>query len=75
MKTALSINQPFKDWVNTTSKEDIKKAVMDYGAVSISYWSDQSSNWSTQYYNSLTAAYYCPEGHTTIILIIIIIII
>jgi len=51
--------------VNTTSKEDIKKAVMDYGAVSISYWSDQSSNWSTQYYNSLTAAYYCPEGHTT----------
>ena len=38
---------------------------MDYGAVSISYWSDQSSNWSTQYYNSLTAAYYCPEGHTT----------
>ena len=51
--------------VNTTSKEDIKKAVMDYGAVSISYWSAQSSNWSTQYYNSLTAAYYCPEGHTT----------
>ena len=51
--------------VNTTSKEDVKKAVMDYGAVSISYWSDQSSDWSTQYYNSLTAAYYCPEGHTT----------
>ena len=51
--------------VNTTSKEDVKKAVMDYGAVSISYWSDQSNNWSTQYYNSLTAAYYCPEGHTT----------
>ena len=51
--------------VNTTSKEDVKKAVMDYGAVSISYWSDQSSDWSTQYYNSLTAAYYCPEGHIT----------
>ena len=51
--------------VNTTSKEDVKKAVMDYGAVSISYWSDQSSDWSTQYYNSLTAAYYCPEGRTT----------
>ena len=51
--------------VNTTSKEDVKKAVMDYGAVSISYWSDQSSDWSTQYYNSLTAAYYCPEGYTT----------
>jgi uncharacterized protein YjdB len=51
--------------VNTTSKEDVKKAVMDYGAVSISYWSDQSSDWSTKYYNSLTAAYYCPEGRTT----------
>ena len=51
--------------VNTISKEDVKKAVMDYGAVSISYWSDQSSDWSTQYYNSLTAAYYCPEGRTT----------
>ena len=51
--------------VNTTSREDVKKAVMDYGAVSISYWSDQSSDWSTQYYNSLTAAYYCPEGRTT----------
>ena len=51
--------------VNTTSKEDVKKAVMDYGAVSISYWSDQSSDWSTKYYNSLTAAYYCPEGHIT----------
>ena len=51
--------------VNTTSKEDVKKAVMDYGAVSISYWSYQSSDWSTQYYNSLTAAYYCPEGRTT----------
>ena len=51
--------------VNTTSKEDVKKAVMDYGAVSISYWSDQSSDGSTQYYNSLTAAYYCPEGHIT----------
>ena len=51
--------------VNTTSKEDVKKAVMDYGAVSISYWSDQNSDWSTQYYNSLTAAYYCPEGHIT----------
>lgn len=51
--------------MNTTSKEDVKKAVMDYGAVSISYWSDQSSDWSTQYYNSLTAAYYCPEGHIT----------
>ena len=49
--------------VNITSRDDVKKAVMDYGAVSISYWSDQSSDWSTQYYNSSTAAYYCPSEY------------
>ena len=51
--------------VNITSRDDVKKAVMDYGAVSISYWSDQSSDWSTDNYNSSTAAYYCPNAYTS----------
>ncbi len=51
--------------INTTSREDVKKAVMDYGAVSITYWSDQSTDWSTDYYNSSTAAYYCPSAYAT----------
>ena len=38
---------------------------MDYGAVSISYFSDQSSDWSTDNYNSSTAAYYCPNAYTS----------
>jgi uncharacterized protein YjdB len=51
--------------VNITSRDDVKKAVMDYGAVSISYFSDQSSDWSTDNYNSSTAAYYCPNAYTS----------
>ena len=51
--------------VNITSRDDVKKAVMDYGAVSISYYSDQSSDWSTDNYNSSTAAYYCPNAYTS----------
>ena len=51
--------------VNITSRDDVKKAVMDYGAVSISYWSDQSSDWSTDNYNSSTVAYYCPNAYTS----------
>ena len=51
--------------VNITSRDDVKKAVMDYGAVSISYYSDKSSDWSTDNYNSSTAAYYCPNAYTS----------
>ncbi len=50
--------------INTSSANDIKNAVMNYGAVSISYYTDQSYSLSTNYYNSVTHAYYCNQEMT-----------
>ncbi len=44
--------------INTSSRNDIKQAVTDYGAVSISYYADTSFA-SSNYYNSQESAYYC----------------
>lgn len=51
--------------INTSSANDIKRAIMEYGAVSASYCSDSSFNYSTTYYNSTTAAYYCNQNYST----------
>lgn len=51
--------------INTSSANDIKRAIMEYGAVSASYCSDSSFDKSTTYYNSTTAAYYCNQNYST----------
>ena len=51
--------------INTSSANDIKRAIMEYGAVSASYYSDSSFNYSTTYNNSTTAAYYCNQNYST----------
>lgn len=51
--------------INTSSANDIKRAIMEYGAVSASYYSDRSFNYSTTYNNSTTAAYYCNQNYST----------
>lgn len=45
-------------WVNMTDRSDVKQLIMNYGAISTSYLSDQTSNDSTTYYNSTNKAYY-----------------
>ena len=46
--------------------EDVKQAVMDYGAVGISYYAYTYSGFaSNQYYNADTAGYYCYDEQTT----------
>ena len=47
--------------INTTSKEDIKNAVMNNGAVSISYYAI-NSYYSNEFYNAITAGYYCDDN-------------
>ena len=47
--------------INTTSKEDIKNAVMNNGSVSISYYAI-SSYYSNEFYNAITAGYYCDDN-------------
>lgn len=51
--------------INTSSANDIKRAIMEYGAVSASYYSDSSSYYSTNNYNYITAAYYCDQQYRT----------
>lgn len=51
--------------INTSSANDIKKAVMEYGAAATSYCSDSSYYSSSKYYNSDTAAYYCDYPYST----------
>ena len=51
--------------INTSSVNDIKRAIMECGAVSASYYSDNSGYYSTNNYNYTTAAYYCSEQYTT----------
>lgn len=51
--------------INTSSANDIKRAIMEYGAVSASYYSDSSSYYSTNNYNYTTAAYYCDQQYRT----------
>lgn len=51
--------------INTSSANDIKRAIMEYGAVSASYYSDRSFDKSTTYNNSTTAAYYCNQNYST----------
>ncbi len=45
-------------YISNESRDDIKKAIVNYGAVGVCYYAygDYSSN---QYYNSKTAGYYC----------------
>ena len=45
---------------NMANTEEVKQAVMDYGAVGISYYAYTYSGYAgNQYYNADTAAYYC----------------
>ena len=46
--------------INMTEPAGIKQAVVDYGAVAISYYMDGAVNHKTDNYNPDTAAYYCP---------------
>ena len=51
---------------NLQNMEDVKQAVMDYGAVGISYYAYTYSGFaSNQYYNADTAGYYCYDEQTT----------
>lgn len=45
--------------IDSTDMDAVKSAVMEYGAVSISYYA------SSGYLNASTAAYYCDESHST----------
>ncbi len=51
--------------INTSSVNDIKRAIMECGAVSASYYSDNSGYYSTNNYNYTTASYYCSEQYRT----------
>ena len=57
--------------INTTNKTDVKQAVTDYGAVSISYFTDSSYS-TSKYFNSATAGYYCYDntGHNHAVTIV-----
>lgn len=45
--------------INTSSKENVKKAIMDYGAIAASYYVDINTNYGSPNYNNINAAYYC----------------
>jgi C1A family cysteine protease len=45
-------------WVNMTDRTDVKNIIMNYGAVGTSYYSDQTGNGTTTYYNGTNKAYY-----------------
>ena len=49
--------------VNMTNQTDVKQAITDYGALSISYYAYGGSS-SNKYYNSSTAGYYCYDSNT-----------
>ncbi len=47
--------------VDTTEKEAVKQAVIDYGAIAISFYMDETFSDKTDNYNPQTAAYYCSD--------------
>ena len=49
--------------VNMTNQTDVKQAITDYGALSISYYA-YGGHSSNKYYNSSTAGYYCYDSNT-----------
>ena len=49
--------------VNMTNQTDVKQAITDYGALSISYYA-YGGDASNKYYNSSTAGYYCYDSNT-----------
>ena len=48
--------------VNMTNQTDVKQAITDYGALSISYYAYGGDS-SNKYYNSSTAGYYCYDSN------------
>lgn len=45
-------------WINMTDTADVKNMIMNYGAVSTSYYAYQNGNATTDYYNGTTKAFY-----------------
>lgn len=45
-------------WINMTDTADVKNMIMNYGAVSTSYYAAQNMNATTTYYNGTTKAFY-----------------
>lgn len=43
-------------WINMTDTADVKNMIMNYGAVSTSYYAYQNGNATTKYYNAATKA-------------------
>lgn len=44
--------------INMSDTEDVKNAIVNYGAVGIDYYA-LATYWSNQYYNASTSGYYC----------------
>ena len=45
-------------WINMTDTQAVKSMIMNYGAVSTSYYAAQNMNATTTYYNGATKAFY-----------------